>query len=110
MLSSGYRSGKSGLAGEGRDPAQPAGLVVDERAPDLVLRVHHEWSIPRDRLVDRPAVHDEQARVRERLDHDLVAGALEHHELLAAGGLGGIDLRLARKQEERRGPALAEAQ
>ena len=43
--------------------AHPAGLVVGERLRDLGMRVHHERSVVRHRLADRPAAEDEQVEV-----------------------------------------------
>src|SRR5258708_34987029 len=77
------------------------------RLAGFLLRVHDEGAVAGDRLVDRLAAHGEQPRIGLGLDLDLVAGALEHHQLLAAGGLGSVALYAASKYEKGGGPPLA---
>src|SRR5258708_29191549 len=80
------------------------------RLAGFLLRFHGEGAVAGDRLVDRLAAHGEQPRIGLGLDLDLVAGALEHHQLLAAGGLGSVDLYAAIKYEKGGRPALAKPQ
>jgi len=80
------------------------------RLAQLLLRVHDEGPVARDRLVDRLAAHDEQLRVGQRLDQDLVAVALEYHQLFALGGLRGVDAYFSVDDENTRAPAFAQMQ
>src|SRR5258706_8460083 len=98
------------LLGQSRNPAHPAGLQVAHRLAQLLLGVHDERAVARDRLVDRLAAHDEQLRVGRGLDEDLVAGALEDDQLLGLRGFRAVEGYFPVEDEEPAAPAFAEAQ
>ena len=71
----------------GAHPAEAPAVEVGDRLRDLGLRVHHERTVADDGLVDRLAAQDQQRRVAVRLDRDVVALAVEQHDLRFARDL-----------------------
>src|SRR4051812_37032993 len=70
---------------------EPPGAVVVDGLAQLVLGVHDEGAVARDRLADGAAREREQSRARRRTRHELLA--LAQHGQLAGG-----DLRAVRAQ------------
>src|SRR4051794_16559919 len=63
---------------------RPVAQLV-ERLLQLILRVHHDRTVPSDRLFDRPARDEQEAdAIVARLDHHFVA-AIEQNERSIAG-------------------------
>src|SRR4051812_9090959 len=110
QFSSGGRVGNAWVGNAGGNAAQAACLEIDERLANFFLRVHDERAIAGDRLVDRLPRHDENARAFGGFDLDRVAGALEHHELLALRALDAVHADAALEDEHSAAPAFAERQ
>src|SRR5215467_11669158 len=61
-------------------PQKRALLQFPKRLAQLFLRIHHDWSVPRHRLLERLAGHQQKPNpFFSRLHHQLIA-AVEQHE------------------------------